>query len=178
MVHPHSFCTYDTHRTSRIPPEWYSLIPTSYLLQCTCILAVLVQTSVHLMLASSHATYDMARLCSHVAYNSDTLRLGQAQSVHEVNLLHIRTSLHAGARVALCELPFSLVQTDTEGGLGGTCILRGCVPKKLLVYGGEFANEFKECEGYGYACCIVVLLYTLMFTMYSKRYSCAMHAAS
>ena len=56
---------------------------------------------------------------------------------------------NAGARVALCELPFSLIQTDTEGGLGGTCILRGCVPKKLLVYGGEFANEFKECEGYG-----------------------------
>ncbi|DBB10474.1 TPA: hypothetical protein ACH3X3_002016 [Trebouxia sp. C0006] len=55
-----------------------------------------------------------------------------------------------GARVALCELPFSLVQTDTEGGLGGTCILRGCIPKKLLVYGGEFANEFKECEGYGW----------------------------
>ena len=57
--------------------------------------------------------------------------------------------LHSGARVALCELPFSLVQTDTEGGLGGTCILRGCVPKKLLVYGGEYANEFRECEGYG-----------------------------
>ena len=55
----------------------------------------------------------------------------------------------AGARVALCELPFSLIQTDTEGGLGGTCILRGCVPKKLLVYGGQFANEFKECEGDG-----------------------------
>ena len=56
---------------------------------------------------------------------------------------------NTGARVALCELPFSLVQTDTEGGLGGTCILRGCVPKKFLVYGGEYANEFKECEGYG-----------------------------
>lgn len=59
--------------------------------------------------------------------------------------------MHTGARVALCELPFSLVQTDTEGGLGGTCILRGCIPKKFLVYGGEYANEFKECEGYGYA---------------------------
>lgn len=67
--------------------------------------------------------------------------------------------MHTGARVALCELPFSLVQTDTEGGLGGTCILRGCIPKKFLVYGGEYANEFKECEGYGYAirrptCCL------------------------
>ncbi|KAL3141448.1 hypothetical protein ABBQ32_005016 [Trebouxia sp. C0010 RCD-2024] len=55
-----------------------------------------------------------------------------------------------GARVALCELPFSLIQTETEGGLGGTCILRGCVPKKFLVYGGEYANDFKECEGYGW----------------------------
>lgn len=52
--------------------------------------------------------------------------------------------------MALCELPFSLVQTETEGGLGGTCILRGCVPKKFLVFGGEYANEFKECEGYGW----------------------------
>ena len=118
-------------------------------MHCTCVWA-LEQTS-NLMLASSHATHHTTTLCKHTAYIRGTLRLGQTQSVDEVNLPHIRTPLHAGARVALCELPFSLVQTDTEGGLGGTCILRGCVPKKLLVYGGEFANEFKECEGYGYA---------------------------
>ena len=36
-----------------------------------------------------------------------------------------------GGRVGLCELPRNWVATDEEGGLGGTCILRGCVPKKV-----------------------------------------------
>ena len=122
-------------------------------MHCTCVLMVLEQTSKHMMLVSSHATHH-TKDCKHTACIHSTLCLGQTQSVDEANLSHISTPLHLGARVALCELPFSLVQTDTEGGLGGTCILRGCIPKKLLVYGGEFANEFKECEGYGYACCI------------------------
>src|SRR4029077_445708 len=28
--------------------------------------------------------------------------------------------------------------------VGGTCVLRGCVPKKLLVYGAEFADDFED----------------------------------
>ncbi len=41
-----------------------------------------------------------------------------------------------GAKVAVCELPFDYVSSDTKGGVGGTCVLRGCVPKKLMVRGG------------------------------------------
>ena len=37
-----------------------------------------------------------------------------------------------GARVAICE----------ESRVGGTCVIRGCVPKKLLVYGAQFADAF------------------------------------
>jgi len=45
-----------------------------------------------------------------------------------------------GARVAICE----------ELRVGGTCVLRGCVPKKLLVYGAQFADAFADAEGFGW----------------------------
>lgn len=34
--------------------------------------------------------------------------------------------------------------------VGGTCVLRGCVPKKLLVYGSHFAKEIEDSEGFGW----------------------------
>jgi len=45
-----------------------------------------------------------------------------------------------GARVAICE----------ESRVGGTCVIRGCVPKKLLVYASHFAEEFEDARGYGW----------------------------
>ena len=45
-----------------------------------------------------------------------------------------------GARVAIIE----------ELREGGTCVLRGCVPKKLLVYGSHVAEELSNAEGYGW----------------------------
>src|SRR5437763_278508 len=44
-----------------------------------------------------------------------------------------------GARVAIVE----------ESRIGGTCVLRGCVPKKLLVYGAQFADAFADARGFG-----------------------------
>lgn len=35
--------------------------------------------------------------------------------------------------------------------IGGTCVMRGCVPKKLLVYGAHFAHDFKDAEGFGWS---------------------------
>src|SRR5437879_8182005 len=46
-----------------------------------------------------------------------------------------------GARVAICE----------ESRVGGTCVIRGCVPKKLLVYGAQFADAFADAAGFGWA---------------------------
>ena len=57
--------------------------------------------------------------------------------------------VHTDAKVAVCEMPFDLVASDQKGGAGGTCVLRGCVPKKLMVYGGEFAQAFKDSQGFG-----------------------------
>jgi glutathione reductase (NADPH) len=34
--------------------------------------------------------------------------------------------------------------------VGGTCVMRGCVPKKLLVYGAHFAESFEDARGYGW----------------------------
>src|SRR3981189_3482099 len=45
-----------------------------------------------------------------------------------------------GARVMLAE----------EYRVGGTCVIRGCVPKKLLVYASRFAHGFEEAAGYGW----------------------------
>ncbi|PKL94959.1 MAG: glutathione-disulfide reductase, partial [Gammaproteobacteria bacterium HGW-Gammaproteobacteria-8] len=46
-----------------------------------------------------------------------------------------------GARVALCE----------ESRLGGTCVIRGCVPKKLLMFASQFAEAFEDAAGYGWS---------------------------
>jgi glutathione reductase (NADPH) len=46
----------------------------------------------------------------------------------------------AGAKVAIAE----------EYRIGGTCVIRGCVPKKFLVYGAEFAQTFRDAAGYGW----------------------------
>ncbi|MFO0651701.1 MAG: glutathione-disulfide reductase [Polyangiales bacterium] len=45
-----------------------------------------------------------------------------------------------GARVAICE----------GDRVGGTCVIRGCVPKKLLVYGSHFREDFEDAEGFGW----------------------------
>ena len=37
-----------------------------------------------------------------------------------------------------------------EFRLGGTCVIRGCVPKKLLVYASRFAHDFEDAPGYGW----------------------------
>ncbi|KAI9180003.1 hypothetical protein LWI28_000156 [Acer negundo] len=61
-----------------------------------------------------------------------------------------RFAANFGASVAVCELPFSTISSDTTGGVGGTCVLRGCVPKKLLVYASKFSHEFDESNGFGW----------------------------
>jgi len=33
---------------------------------------------------------------------------------------------------------------------GGTCVMRGCVPKKLLIYGAHFAEDFEDSRGFGW----------------------------
>lgn len=43
------------------------------------------------------------------------------------------------------------VMAAEEFRLGGTCVIRGCVPKKLLVYASRFAEEFHDAAGFGWS---------------------------
>ncbi|MFN3657817.1 MAG: glutathione-disulfide reductase [Pseudolabrys sp.] len=43
------------------------------------------------------------------------------------------------------------VMAAEEFRVGGTCVIRGCVPKKLLVYASRFADEFEDAVGYGWS---------------------------
>ena len=42
------------------------------------------------------------------------------------------------------------VMLAEEYRVGGTCVIRGCVPKKLLVYASRFSHEFEEAAGFGW----------------------------
>ncbi|KQK01304.1 hypothetical protein BRADI_3g55030v3 [Brachypodium distachyon] len=61
-----------------------------------------------------------------------------------------RTSAGFGAKVAICELPFHPISSEWQGGHGGTCVIRGCVPKKILVYGAAFRGEFEDAKNFGW----------------------------
>jgi glutathione reductase (NADPH) len=48
--------------------------------------------------------------------------------------------------------------------LGGTCVNRGCIPKKLMVYAGHFPEKFEEAQGYGWSAVESTLDWTKMIT--------------
>ncbi|MCH2458902.1 MAG: FAD-dependent oxidoreductase, partial [Henriciella sp.] len=51
-----------------------------------------------------------------------------------------RVAAAHGAKVAIAE----------EHRVGGTCVIRGCVPKKMLVYGAHFAEDLEDCKRFGW----------------------------
>ncbi len=51
-----------------------------------------------------------------------------------------RISSSLGAKVAIAE----------EYRVGGTCVIRGCVPKKMFVYASHFAEDFEDAKNYGW----------------------------
>ncbi len=46
-----------------------------------------------------------------------------------------------GRRAAVCEID----------RLGGTCVNRGCIPKKFYVHAAHFAEDFEDARGFGWA---------------------------
>jgi glutathione reductase (NADPH) len=53
-----------------------------------------------------------------------------------------RLASELGARVGIAE----------EYRIGGTCVIRGCVPKKLLVYGSRYGSDFVDAKAFGWSC--------------------------
>lgn len=69
-------------------------------------------------------------------YDYDLLTIGAGSG----GIAASRRAAEYGARVAIAE----------EQRVGGTCVLRGCVPKKLLVYGAHFRDDIEDAAGYGW----------------------------
>ena len=70
-------------------------------------------------------------------YDFDLITLGAGSGGVRAS----RLAAQLGVRVAVAE----------ESRVGGTCVMRGCVPKKLLVYGAHFAEDFADAEGFGWS---------------------------
>ena len=51
-----------------------------------------------------------------------------------------RAAAH-GAKVAIVE----------SSRVGGTCVIRGCVPKKLFTYAADFSQAFRDAKGFGWS---------------------------
>ncbi len=71
-----------------------------------------------------------------MTYNYDLFIIGAGSG----GVRAARIAASHGARVAVAE----------EYRVGGTCVIRGCVPKKLLVYGSHFAEDLADAKRFGW----------------------------
>jgi len=71
-----------------------------------------------------------------MAYDFDLFVIGGGSG----GIAAARRAAEYGAKVGLAE----------AGRLGGTCVNRGCVPKKLMVYASHFPDQFEAAAGYGW----------------------------
>jgi glutathione reductase (NADPH) len=72
-----------------------------------------------------------------MAYDYDLFVIGAGSG----GVRAARMAAMTGARVGVAE----------EHRVGGTCVIRGCVPKKLMVYASGFARDFELAKGYGWS---------------------------
>jgi glutathione reductase (NADPH) len=69
---------------------------------------------------------------------------------HDVDLFVIGAG-SGGVRAARIAAGYGArVMVAEEYRVGGTCVIRGCVPKKLLVYASRFPDEFEDAAGFGW----------------------------
>ena len=71
-----------------------------------------------------------------MAYDYDLFVIGAGSGGVRASRLAAMT----GAKVLVAE----------EHRVGGTCVIRGCVPKKFMVYASEYAKAFETARGYGW----------------------------
>src|ERR1700761_37968 len=71
-----------------------------------------------------------------MAYDYDLFVIGAGSG----GVRAARLAAMAGKRVAVAE----------EYRVGGTCVIRGCVPKKFMVFASDFATQFELAKGYGW----------------------------
>jgi glutathione reductase (NADPH) len=75
----------------------------------------------------------------------------EAMSAFDVDLFVIGGG-SAGVRAGRIAAGYGAkVMVAEEHRIGGTCVIRGCVPKKLLVYASRFGDEFEDAAGFGWS---------------------------
>lgn len=72
-----------------------------------------------------------------MAYDYDLFVIGAGSG----GLASSKRAASYGAKVAIAENDL----------VGGTCVIRGCVPKKLMVYASHFSHYYKDAVGYGWS---------------------------
>ena len=73
---------------------------------------------------------------------------GDEMSDYDYDLIVIGAG-SGGTRTARISASYGAKTLVVEGDrAGGTCVLRGCVPKKLLVYASQFSEQFSDAEGF------------------------------
>ncbi len=76
------------------------------------------------------------KTCSMAQFDYDLFVIGAGSG----GVRAARVSAGMGAKVAIAE----------ESRYGGTCVIRGCVPKKLMVYASAYSEMFEDARGYGW----------------------------
>src|SRR5436190_42888 len=71
-----------------------------------------------------------------MAYDYDLFVIGAGSG----GVRAARLAAMSGAKVAVAE----------ADRIGGTCVIRGCVPKKFMVYASEFSHAFEDARGFGW----------------------------
>ncbi len=71
-----------------------------------------------------------------MAYDYDLFVIGAGSG----GVRAARKAAQTGARVAVAE----------DDRVGGTCVIRGCVPKKLFVYASHYGHDFEDAAGFGW----------------------------
>ncbi|CAL9917800.1 Glutathione reductase [Candidatus Liberibacter solanacearum] len=70
-------------------------------------------------------------------YEYDLIVIGAGSS----GVRSARLAAQLGKKVAICE----------EYRVGGTCVIRGCVPKKLMLYASQYSDHFEDSKGFGWS---------------------------
>ncbi|AHA28109.1 glutathione-disulfide reductase [Candidatus Liberibacter americanus] len=70
-------------------------------------------------------------------YDYDMLVIGAGSA----GVRAARLAAKIGKKVAICE----------EYRVGGTCVIRGCVPKKLMFYASQYSDHFEDAKGFGWS---------------------------
>src|SRR5262249_36768854 len=76
--------------------------------------------------------------------------MGRRMADHDVDLFVIGAGSGGVPAARIAATYGAGVMIAEEYRVGGTCVIRGCVPKKLLVYASRFSGEFEDAERYGW----------------------------